>query len=195
MLSELERDRLVNRRTQTPRDRATNDMRVRKKLSAWLKNVPDVLLILEKLPDDQIRDVLTDNDIFQLFRVNERLVDIKGFTPIIGRLTDEKWIGHFGEVGDLDIWRAFQLHQHITRLGLFSGNGGPMIDMEIFEQKEKHPDLYTITEEERRGAARVRRAIESTKFRQAHPGAEPYPDKETMWANAKRATEQEKPSK
>jgi hypothetical protein len=30
-------------------------------------------------------------------------------------------------------------------------------------------------------------------WEQAHPGAEPYPDRETMWANAKRAVEQEKP--
>jgi hypothetical protein len=36
-----------------------------------------------------------------------------------------------------------------------------VIDMEIFEQRERHPDLYTLTEEEKRGAERIRRARKS----------------------------------
>jgi len=160
LLTEKERLRLVNRRdTDDKKIRAANDIRAKKKLSAWLKNIPDVLLILEKLPDDQIRDVLADNDIFKLFKLTEIAVDIQGFTPILGRLTDEKWIGHFGEVGDIDIWRASQLRRHMTRLDFFGGNSGPMIDMEIFEQKEKHSDLYTLSAEERRGAERIRRVL------------------------------------
>jgi hypothetical protein len=148
---------------------------------------------LNKLPEDQIREVLSDNDIFDLFKLTEKAIDIKDFTPIDGRLVDERWVGHNGEVGDLDIWRASKLQPHINKLYQFFGHRNPLIDMEIFEQREKHPDLYALTEEERRGAARLRRAIESMIFRQAHPGAEPYPDKETMWQKAREAAGQGKP--
>jgi hypothetical protein len=194
LLTEKERLRLINRQDADDKKiRAANDIRAKKKLSSWLKNIPDVLLILDKLPEDYIREVLVDNDIFKLFKLTEKVIHIKDFTPIDGRLVDESWIGHNGEVGDLDIWRASKLQSHIKKLIEFNGHRNPLIDMEIFEQKEKHSDLYNLTEEERRGAARVRRAIESMIFRHAHPGAEPYPDKDIMWANARRAAGQEKP--
>ena len=40
LLSDLEFERLKNR-SQEPHTRATNDGRVRRKLSAWLKNIDD----------------------------------------------------------------------------------------------------------------------------------------------------------
>jgi hypothetical protein len=161
LLSDLERERLEKRSSLDQHTRATNDVRIKKKLSAWLKSIPDVRLILEKLPDDQIRSVLSDKYIFDVFKSTEIIVDIQGFTPISGRLPDEKWLGHFGEVTDVDIARLWELHRHLARLGFFSGNGGPMVDMEIFEQREKHPDLYTLTAEERRGAERIRHALKT----------------------------------
>ena len=56
LLTEKERDRLINRQSMEDKKlRSANDARVKKKLIAWLKNVPDVLLILKELPDEQKR--------------------------------------------------------------------------------------------------------------------------------------------
>lgn len=117
-----------------------------------------MLLIVDKLPEDYIREVLSDNDIFKLFKLTENAIDIKDFTPIDGRFVDEKWIGYNGEVGDIDIWRADNIQHHIKRLIEFNGYRNPLVEMEIFEQRERHSDLYEITKEERRGAERIRRA-------------------------------------
>ena len=72
---------------------------------------------------------------------------------------DERWIGYNGEVTDLDIWRSGNLQHHIRNLIEFNGHRNPWIDMEIFDQKEKHSDLYEIAKEEKRGADRMRHAF------------------------------------
>jgi hypothetical protein len=126
-----------------------------------LKNTPDVLLILNNLLEDQIRDVLADSSIFDLFKLTEKAIDIKDFAPIDGRLVDVRWIGQNGEVGDLDILRADNLQHHIKTLIEFNGHRNPVIEMEIFEKRERYPDFYTLTEEEKRGAERIRRASKS----------------------------------
>jgi hypothetical protein len=54
LLTKMERDRLINRENmKDKKTRAANDVRAKKKLEAWLKNVPDVVLILKYLPEDQ----------------------------------------------------------------------------------------------------------------------------------------------
>jgi hypothetical protein len=100
-----------------------------------------VLLILNKLLEDQIRDVLADSSIFDLFKLTEKAIDIKDFAPIDGRLVDVRWIGQNGEVGDLDIWRADNLQHHIKTLIEFNGHRNPVIEMEIFEKRERYPDF------------------------------------------------------
>lgn len=68
LLSELELKRLMNRSNE-PQIRATNDGRVRRKLSAWLKNINDVFIILQKLPEDQLTDVISTEDIDKLYSI------------------------------------------------------------------------------------------------------------------------------
>ena len=123
LLTETEKERLNTRNAMSDKKtRSANDARVRKKLLAWLKNIPDVLLILNKLPEDQIRDVFPDNDIFKLFKLTEKAIHIKDFTQIDGRIMDERWIGYNGEVTDLDIWRSGNLQHHIRNLIEFNGH-------------------------------------------------------------------------
>ena len=80
LLSELEFERLKNRSDQ-PLTRATNDGRVRRKLSAWLKNMNDVFFILQKLPEDQLREVLRKDDIDKLSSIILEAMRIIDYYP------------------------------------------------------------------------------------------------------------------
>jgi len=80
LLSELEFDRL-KKRADEPLTRATNDGRVRRKLSAWLKNMNDVFFILQKLPEDQLREVLQKDDIDKLSSIIREATGIIDYYP------------------------------------------------------------------------------------------------------------------
>jgi len=80
LLSKLEFERLMNR-SEEPLTRATNDGRVRRKLSAWLKNTKDVFIILQKLPEDQIRIVLKKEDIDKFFSIIKESMKVIDYYP------------------------------------------------------------------------------------------------------------------
>ena len=80
LLSELEFDRLKKRADQ-PLTRATNDGRVRRKLSAWLKNMNDVFFILQKLPKDQLKEVIQKDDIDKLSSIIREATGIIDYYP------------------------------------------------------------------------------------------------------------------
>jgi hypothetical protein len=80
LLSDLELERLMNRSNE-PLTRATNDGRVRRKLSAWLKNINNVFIILHNLPEDQLKDVLSEKDIDKLYFVILEAMRIKDYYP------------------------------------------------------------------------------------------------------------------
>lgn len=82
LLSDLERERLEKRDELDQHTRATNDVRVKKKLDAWLKGIDDVLYIVGHLPEDQLRKVFTDDHAFALLDLAERIMAIKRFTFI-----------------------------------------------------------------------------------------------------------------
>jgi hypothetical protein len=79
LLSDLEFERLKNR-SQEPHTRATNDGRVRRKLSAWLKNI-DVFFIIQKLPENQLKDVFGGEDIDKLYSIIGEAMKIKDYYP------------------------------------------------------------------------------------------------------------------
>jgi hypothetical protein len=80
LLSDLEFDRLKNRSNE-PLTRSTNDGRVRRKLSAWLKNIDDVFFIMQRLPEDQLNDVLGEKDIDKLYSIIGEAMKIKNYYP------------------------------------------------------------------------------------------------------------------
>jgi len=80
LLSDLEFKRLMNRSLE-PSIRAANDARVRRKLSAWLKNINDVFIILQKLPEDQLREVIEDEDLDKLYSIIGEAMRIKSHYP------------------------------------------------------------------------------------------------------------------
>jgi hypothetical protein len=89
LLSDLEYERLKNR-TKEPHTRATNDSRVRRKLSAWLKNIDEVFFIMQKLPENQLNEVLGKDDIDKLYSIIGEAMKIKDYyPPALGQWRDE----------------------------------------------------------------------------------------------------------
>ena len=125
LLSEKERERLKTRDSLDQRTRAANDSRAKRKLAAWLKNIIDVEYILDHLPDDQVRDIIDDNNIYSLLYTTERLMQIQKFHPIAGASENpDKWSVVLDEniilpAEDADIWRSKQLGILLNRLDRF----------------------------------------------------------------------------
>ncbi len=85
LLSDLERERLETRNSLDPHTRNTNDVRVKKKLTAWLDSLEDISLILKHMPSDQWRNItpsLKDEHVIVLFKLSEKLMDVLGYYGI-----------------------------------------------------------------------------------------------------------------
>jgi len=85
LLSDLERERLETRNSLDPHTRNTNDVRVKKKLTAWLDSLEDISLILKHMPSDQWWNVapsLKDEHVIVLFKLSEKLMDVLGYYGI-----------------------------------------------------------------------------------------------------------------
>jgi len=115
LLTFTARERLIHRQKQVAKVRANNDHKVRTKTAAWLNNVDDMITILDHLPEDQLNDSITDDDIFSILKLVERLLRVKRFSPV-AVYSEDHWRGLEGEVNDLDIWRAYNVYRHTDNL-------------------------------------------------------------------------------
>jgi hypothetical protein len=175
LLTQLERDRLVSRNKKTV---ASNDARVQRKLSAWLKNVPDVRLILKNLPEDQKRATVNDTDIFALLDVVERLLAVKEFHSIYGEFRDPTNWGitevcgdsrryrcdprSLSPAADIDILRSLFLSDHLEKLDGFMGSNNPVTQYALIEQLAADSRYSEhVTPEDRAGMDRIRRALKN----------------------------------
>lgn len=57
--------------------RAANDMRARRKLIAWLEDSKDAFEIIQTLPPNQLKDRLSDADIFFLLNIVRSMMRIR----------------------------------------------------------------------------------------------------------------------
>ena len=57
-----------------------------------------------------------------------------------------------------------------------------------------HLDLACLAENNRLEAEAYEKARKDSNFKNEHPGAENYPDRETMWEKAKRAAQKDSPA-
>ncbi|NPV62822.1 MAG: hypothetical protein HPY61_09375 [Methanotrichaceae archaeon] len=187
LLTETERERLNNRRGMNDKKmRAANDARVRKKLTAWLKNIPDVLLILDKLPDDQKRDVISDMNIFALLEVVERMLYIKEFHSIYGEFRDPNHWGVTETCGDsrsyrvdtrslqsasdLDIARSEFLSEHVENIEGFLGSNNPVRQYSLTKQLADNPQFCDhLTDGDRAGLERVEEALDKSLYPKIRP--------------------------
>lgn len=98
MLTKTERERLEKRENETPSIRARNELVIRNKLGTWLNDLDDVLFILERLPEKQLRTVFADDEIvYKIFDLAKKGPELRKFNQIYG--TPEKpfvvdWVGN-----------------------------------------------------------------------------------------------------
>lgn len=116
LLSDLERNRLVKRKTEKDsKIKTTNDMRVRRKVAEWFAQLDDVILASRYLPDDQFESLFTDSHILRLLNLAAGMMHVKRYLPIIGNPgKPETWevkINNFERrpALDIDIARAGHL--------------------------------------------------------------------------------------
>ncbi len=147
--------------------RATNDVRVKKKLVAWLKGIGDVLRIFDNLPEDQIRDVTKDQDIYLLFNVIHHLLWIRKFYPIEGEAKKpDDWQVVVDEnikrpAVNSDIIRASLLGYYIDNLESFHGRHNPVSIVDSLEKMDANPHFHDrVTEDERKAIKRLKQARE-----------------------------------
>lgn len=91
LLSDLERNRLEKRKSLDPHTRNTNDVRVKRKLLAWMKELDDISVILKHLPKDQWNNLsssINEDQIAILFKLSEKLMDLRDFYGIEGNQSD-----------------------------------------------------------------------------------------------------------
>jgi hypothetical protein len=173
MLSPEERKRLKERDSNEmdSQIKASNDARARRKLKAWLKDdLDDVYLILDKLPEDQLRRVFADDHVFKLLDLAERIMAIKRFAFMWGDIENpEKWkvAGRPGEgpnklAEDQDIIRSFLLRRHIDALYDFYGHDTPINAFMELDRLDLDKEFHDkVTEKERAGLKRIREAIKT----------------------------------
>jgi len=108
-----------------------------------------------------MRDVLSDNDIYRLFKLTEKSMNALSFSPVDGRIWDERWISSQpGGATDLDISRSYYTYEYVKEMYDFLGRRNPVIDFDNLERLERDPEFRDkVTQEERRGIERIRRAI------------------------------------
>ncbi len=130
LLTKLEREKVLGRSNMTDKKaRATNDLRVKRKLSSWLDNLTDVALILEHLPDDKTRSAISDVNIYSLLYLVERMLEIKNFYPVVGPIGNPaEWKVIIDDktkkqAKEADVWRALQFGERLDSLNRFIGDG------------------------------------------------------------------------
>lgn len=103
MLTDLERDRLKERDSENPHTRATNDIRVRKKLQNWVNGIGDVARIINALPYGQTNKIITDDAFIDLLRVVNMMTWKKKFLSVLG------------DIEEPDSWEAVDLDEQTNK--------------------------------------------------------------------------------
>jgi|WetSurMetagenome_2_1015567.scaffolds.fasta_scaffold245908_2 hypothetical protein len=185
LLTKTEKERLITRRDmKDSKKRIANDARVKKKLSAWLKNVPDILLILKELPDEQKRPVVEDVDIFGLLGLTIDMMKTRNFRRLHGdpenpasweTIAPDIWEHPVPGPGlvqasDIDIARSAELAPLIRSLmTLVNVGSDPVFDLPSVQdptmQKvlEKHPEIIKKYEASEGRLSTVRTAYRADK--------------------------------
>lgn len=182
-LSPKERSGLINRPTNA-HERATNDVRVRKKLAAWLKEFDDMTTIFLSLPPEQLRKELSDIHVHRLSLFFVKTMEVLNYHPIVGKIDDpdnwevvidsSNWIESRFEhnrdrisrpVTNSDIERAGMLVPFFEEFKLFFGNNNPVVEASQLAELLDDPKLRSrITKGEWKGIDRINAAMAETFF-------------------------------
>ncbi len=165
LLSDIERERLIRR----PRDakaRASNDVRIRKKLRTWIHDLDDVALICEYLPEDQLNKEIVDNDVYFLTGIARSFMKALKFSPIVGRVDHpEEWktqtdTGAERPVTDEDIDRSLAIKKIIDDIMVYHGQNNPIDSVLILSKMAANPELKSkLNEANHKSLKRVEDAL------------------------------------
>ena len=165
LLTDSERDRLVHRSSDS-KTRASNDVRVRKKLRSWLQSLDDIGLICEYLPEDQLSKETTDNHIFFLMSIAKSFMKIRHFLPIEGEIEKpDEWkivtaTGTKQLANDVDIDRSLKIKHVIDDIMLFHGENNPIDTVSLLSRLKSQPEFKNrLTEADLKAIERVTEAI------------------------------------
>jgi len=171
LLTDIERERLIHR----PRDakeRASNDVRIRKKLRAWIHGLDDIALICEYLPEDQLNKEIVDNDVYFLTGIARSFMEALKFSPIVGRVDHpEEWktqtdTGAERPATPEDIDRALAIKKIIDDIMVYHGQNNPIDSVLILSRMAADPELKNkLTEADHKSLKRLKDALmNSTRF-------------------------------
>ena len=135
-LPQLAKDRIIKRDLLDIGVKKSNEYRVREYIKDYLKDLEEIIWVLDTLPDKQFKKLFKDEDVYRLLEIVERALVNLDFTPIQrneeGKLIAVKHLltthvdGGTGrtfsisrEATDLDKDRFSNLQKHIARLEKF----------------------------------------------------------------------------
>lgn len=162
-LSPKEREGLLNRPLNA-HERATNDVRVRKKLAAWLKEADDIKLIFDNLPKEQLRKELSEDHFDFFLNLAVGAMKCLEIGHIEGKIDEPyEWVVVIDEKNkrlatDPDIINALNNND---RLNVLQELSSPVIEEALFLDKmDKSPKFHDrVTDSERDGIERVHKAF------------------------------------
>lgn len=144
--------------------RAVNDYRVKKKLIKWLEDASDALDILRKMPEERLKDDLSDIDVYRLLFIARYIMSSRRFMAVNGELDKpESWealgYGISKPADNSDIARSVLIDEHIQELKAFVGHENPA-PTALRLSKMKDELIDRITPDERNGITRAEEAMD-----------------------------------
>jgi len=164
LLTETERERLINRRDmEDTKKRTTNDSRVKKKLAAWVDNLRDVELILESLPEEMSESAVNEFAVYRLISVIKDLLRVKKVRQVSGDINPASWQTAPGRhANDLDIARSALLASALSGIMEFLGADNPVVRAATLSRIYADPILRErMSDEEKQSAERLINAMKN----------------------------------
>jgi len=164
LLTETERERLINRRDMKDvKKRITNDSRVKKKLAAWVDNLRDVELILESLPEEMSESAVNEFAVYRLISVIKDLLRVKKVRQVSGDINPASWQTAPGRhANDLDIARSALLASALSGIMEFLGADNPVVRAAKLSRIYADPILRErMSDEEKQSAERLINAMKN----------------------------------
>lgn len=87
MLTDLEKTRLLDAKSEKSSTKRYNDFTVRKKLESWIGDIEDAMLILNRMDYKKLEKIITPDAALSLARLSETVIDVAAIPRFTGRDT------------------------------------------------------------------------------------------------------------
>lgn len=87
MLTDLEKSRLLDTKSEKSSTKRYNDFTVKKKLESWIGDIEDVGLILNQMDYKKLDKIITPDTFLSLARISEAVIDVAAIPRFTGRDT------------------------------------------------------------------------------------------------------------